>query len=140
MTQQEERRRPDVGPPPPTPPPSRHGPIAQLLIAWSPLSLVLIGYARRAVGRRAARPRGAAVNRLGFALHVAGPADADRAAFGEIPTVWLQQHLVGGAPHWYDALAALVYVTHFVALPVITGLVWFRLRDRFRPGSRPCSR
>ena len=36
-----------------------------------------------------------------------------------------------GSTHWYDAVAALVYVTHFVAIPVMTGLVWFRLRDRF---------
>ena len=34
-------------------------------------------------------------------------------------------------PHWYDAVAALVYVTHFVSIPLVTAVVWFCLRDRF---------
>jgi membrane-associated phospholipid phosphatase len=33
--------------------------------------------------------------------------------------------------HWYDAAAALVYATHFVAIPILTAVVWFRLRERF---------
>ena len=37
-----------------------------------------------------------------------------------------------GSPQWWDAAAALVYVTHFVTIPLLTGLVWFRLRHRFR--------
>lgn len=111
---------------------SRHGPVAQLLIAWSPLSLLLVLYA--SVGWVSA-PLGAGdgedTNRWGFPLHVAGPAEADRFVFGSVPTVWMQQHLVDGTPHWYDAAAALVYVTHFVNIPVVTALVWFRMRRRF---------
>ena len=38
---------------------------------------------------------------------------------------------VDGSTHWYDAVAALVYVTHFVSIPLVTGVVWFCLRDRF---------
>jgi membrane-associated phospholipid phosphatase len=63
---------------------------------------------------------------------VAGPAAADRALLGGVPSAWLQSRLVDGSAHWWDALAALVYVTHFVSVPLVTGLVWFRLRDRFR--------
>jgi membrane-associated phospholipid phosphatase len=112
--------------------PSRHGPVAQLLIAWSPLSAILVAYwvaqwitAPLGVGD------GSATNRLGAGLHVLGPARADEAVFGTVPSGWLQARLVDGSPHWYDALAALVYVTHFVTIPLITAVVWFRVRERF---------
>jgi membrane-associated phospholipid phosphatase len=113
-------------------PESRHGPVAQLLIAWSPLSAILVAYwvaqwitAPLGVGD------GADTNRLGAGLHVLGPARGDEAIFGVVPSEWLQARLVGGSPQWYDALAALVYVTHFVTIPLITAVVWFRVRDRF---------
>ena len=110
---------------------SEHGPIAQLLIAWSPLSAILVAYwaAQWVTG-----PLGAdtATNRAGAALHVVEPARADERMFGTVPTVWLQERLVDGTPQWWDALAALVYVTHFVAIPLLTAVAWFALRDRFR--------
>ncbi len=110
---------------------SRHGPVAQLLIAWSPLSAILVAYgvAEWVTGALGA---GDATNRVGAALHVAEPARADERVFGTVPTVWLQERLVDGTPHWWDALAALVYVTHFVAIPLLTAVAWFALRDRFR--------
>ena len=112
---------------------SRHGPIAQLLIAWSPLSLILVAYlGAQWISAPLGIGDGADTNRLGLPLHVSGPADADRTIFGTIPSVWLQQRLVDGAAHWYDAAAALVYVTHFVNIPIVTALVWFRLQDRFK--------
>jgi membrane-associated phospholipid phosphatase len=112
---------------------SRHGPVAQLLIAWAPLSVILLAYAAAdwisapLVGSGG----GAGTNRLGFGLHVTGPAHVDQGVFGAVPTVWLQGRLVDGSAHWYDAAAALVYVTHFVAIPLVTGVAWFCLRDRF---------
>lgn len=111
----------------------RHGPVAQLLIAWSPLSLILVAYA---VAQWVSDPLAGDgstgdTNRLGFGLHVSEPAAVDRQVFGTVPSVWLQQHLVDGTTHWYDAVAALVYVTHFVSIPIVTAVVWFRLRDRF---------
>ena len=127
--------RPRTGPGdlPERPAASRHGPIAQLLIALSPLSLILIAYAvaewiNAPLGAGAI---GAGTNRLGFGLHVAGPAQVDRGVFGAVPSVWLQERLVDGSAHWYDAVAALVYGTHFVSIPLVTGVVWFCLRDRF---------
>lgn len=112
---------------------SEHGPLAQLLIAWAPLSVILVAYAlaqwvNTPIAERA-EPSGA--NRLGFDLHVAGPAHADETVFGVVPSVWLQERLVGGSTQWYDAVAALVYVTHFVSIPLLTAYVWFRVRDRF---------
>ena len=112
---------------------SRHGPIAQLLIAWSPLSVILVAYwVARWINAPLGTGDGADTNRLGFGLHIAGPARADEDVIGAVPSVWLQERLVDGSPHWYDGAAALVYVTHFVSIPLVTGLVWFCLRDRFR--------
>jgi membrane-associated phospholipid phosphatase len=112
---------------------SRHGPVAQLLIACSPLSLILLAYAVAGwVNAPLGRGDAADTNRLGFALHVDGPASVDAGFFGAVPTVWLQERLVDGSTHWYDAIAAVVYGTHFVSIPVVTGVVWFVMRDRFR--------
>jgi membrane-associated phospholipid phosphatase len=107
--------------------------VAQLLIAWAPLSAILVAYAAAQWinAPLGARGSGAAGNRLGFGVHVAGPAAVDRGVFGTVPSVWLQARLVDGSAHWYDAAAALVYVTHFVSFPLLTGVVWFCLRDRF---------
>ncbi|WP_299923598.1 phosphatase PAP2 family protein [uncultured Nocardioides sp.] len=122
--------RPGIAPAPATD--SRHGPIAQLLIAWSPLSAILVAYwVAQWVTAPLGVGDGADTNRLGASLHVLGPARADEALLGAVPSVWLQGRLVDGSPHWYDVVAALVYVTHFVTIPLITAVVWFRLRDRF---------
>ncbi len=115
-----------------TPPPGRHGPVAQLLIAWAPLSVILLAYAAAHWVAAPLAADGAGRNRLGFGLHVTGPAEPDRVVFGTVPSVWLQERLVDGSAHWYDAVAALVHATHVVAIPVVTAVVWFRLRDRFR--------
>jgi membrane-associated phospholipid phosphatase len=111
---------------------SRHGPVAQLLIAWSPLSVILLTYALAAwITASLGDGSNASTNRLGFGLHVSGPPHIDQTLFGAVPSAWLQAHLVDGSPHWYDAAAALVYVTHLVSLPLATAFVWFRMRDRF---------
>lgn len=112
--------------------PSRHGPVAQLLIAWSPLSAILVAYwVAQWITAPLGLGDGSDTNRLGAGLHVLGPARGDEALFGTVPSVWLQARLVDGSPQWYDALAALVYVTHFVTIPLITASVWFRVRGRF---------
>lgn len=113
---------------------SRHGPIAQLLIASSPLSLILLTYFLGdwiAATIDLDRPA-TSTNRLGFGLHRTAAAVVDQHVFGAVPTVWLQGHLVDGSAHWWDAVADVVYATHFVAIPVLTGVVWFRQRQRYR--------
>lgn len=66
---------------------SRHGPVAQLLIAWSPLSAILVSYwvAQWVTGALGA---GVATNRVGAPLHVVEPARADERIFGTVPMVW----------------------------------------------------
>lgn len=111
---------------------SRHGPVAQLLIAWSPLSTILVAYwVAQWITAPLGLGDGSDTNRLGAVLHVLGPAHGDESLFGTVPSGWLQARLVDGSPQWYDALAALVYVTHFVTIPLITAVVWFRVRERF---------
>lgn len=113
---------------------TRHGPIAQLLIAWSPLSVLLLCYALAGWVSAPLHADGVAAgsrNRVGAGLHTAGPADADRWLFGTLPSSWLQERLHDGGTHWYDAVGALVYATHFVAIPVLTAVVWFAARPRF---------
>jgi len=111
---------------------SRHGPIAQLLISWSPLSVILLAYAAAGwISAPLEEGDGASTTRLGEGLHIIGPARADERIFGAVPSVWLQERLVDGTPHAYDAVAALVYVTHFVSIPLLTAVVWFWLRERF---------
>lgn len=110
-------------------------PWAALLIALSPLSVIVLLYlvAQWVSATIATDPmRPGATNRSGFSLHVTGPPSVDLRLFGAVPTVWLQQRLVDGSPHWYDVVATGVYLTHYLVLPVVTGLVWFRFRDRFR--------
>lgn len=108
---------------------------AQLLIALSPLSLILVAYAL-AQWLSVPLSRGTLdegeVNRLGVGLQIIWPAATDQRVFGEVPTVWLQDLLLRPDPQWYDVLASVVYVTHYVALPVVTGCLWFLARRRFR--------
>jgi len=111
---------------------SRHGPLAQLLIAWSPLSVILVAYGLAAwvTAPLDAREPGS-TNRFGIGLDRGGPAAIDEAVLGVVPPVWLQQASEGPATQVLDVLAAVVYITHFVAIPIVTALAWFGLRRRF---------
>lgn len=91
----------------------------QALVDWLPLTLVLMVYDLS---------RGL-VTLVGMPLHEADVAGLDRRVFGVVPTVWLQNHyLTPGSPHWYDAVATLIYTTHFLATPILAAVLW--LRDR----------
>jgi membrane-associated phospholipid phosphatase len=93
------------------------------LLDWLPFTAVLVGYD---VSRGIA-------DGLGMPLHISDIAAADRGVFGTVPTVWLQQHFLDpGSPHWYDALATLVYTTHFLATPVVAAVLWLRSRDAWK--------
>jgi membrane-associated phospholipid phosphatase len=91
----------------------------RVVLDWLPFTLVLVIYDES---------RGLA-KAIGMPLHEADIASVDRAVFGVVPTVWLQDHfLTPGSPHWYDAVATLIYTSHFLATPIVAAVLW--LRDR----------
>lgn len=90
---------------------------------WLPFTLVLMLYDRsRSVA-----------DTVGMPLHEADIAAAEKWLFGgHIPTVWLQQHIYDPAVvHWYDALATVVYSSHFIVTPVLAAVFWLRTRRMF---------
>ncbi|WP_433529002.1 phosphatase PAP2 family protein [Micromonospora sp. CA-263727] len=61
---------------------------------------------------------------------------ADRLMFGwamdgQVPTVWLQQHLYQPEVRWWDVLASWVYFSHFVAALAAATVLWMRERSRW---------
>jgi hypothetical protein len=93
--------------------------VGRLLADWLPLAAVLLAYDAS---------RGLA-DGLGATVHVTEPAAADRwLAGGALPTAVLQQNW--HAPAW-EALAALVYGSHFVVTPLVLGVLWVRNRARW---------
>ncbi|MEP6599830.1 MAG: phosphatase PAP2 family protein [Actinomycetota bacterium] len=92
-----------------------------VLVDWLPFTAVLVVYD---VSRGLA-------DWVGLPLHMADIADADRWLFGgAVPTVWLQDRFLDpGSPHWYDAVATLIYITHFLATPIVAALLWLRNRN-----------
>ncbi len=93
------------------------------LLDWLPFTAVLVIYD---VSRGIA-------DGVGMPLHVSDIAAVDRGVFGTVPTVWLQRRFLDpGSPHWYDAVATLVYTTHFLATPVVAAVLWLRSRDAWK--------
>jgi membrane-associated phospholipid phosphatase len=91
----------------------------RVLLDWLPFTFVLVVYDLS---------RGLATF-VGLPLHEGDIAAVDRDVFGTVPTVWLQNHFLDpGSPHWYDAVATLVYTSHFLATPIVAAVLW--LRDR----------
>jgi len=56
--------------------------------------------------------------------------DADRALFGEIPTIILQDWLWSGAANWFDALLYGNYMLHFVVPWALAIIIW-KKRDEY---------
>jgi hypothetical protein len=93
--------------------------LGRLLADWLPLAAVLLLYdASRGLADSAGMP-----------VHVGDVAAADRWLFGgELPTVWLQQAVDSRA---WEAVATLVYSSHFVVTPVVLAVLWLRDRPRW---------
>jgi membrane-associated phospholipid phosphatase len=69
----------------------------------------------------------------GVGVHYAYAADIDDALFGEVPSLWLQQHLyVPGAVGAVDAAAVAVYASYFLVPHVVAFALWRRRLDAFR--------
>ncbi|PZS28566.1 MAG: phosphoesterase PA-phosphatase [Pseudonocardiales bacterium] len=94
--------------------------LLRVVLDWLPFSVVLIVYDQ-------SRTLATAIN---LPLHESDIASAESWLFGgNIPSVWMQhQFYTPGSVHWYDALATLVYVTHFLATPVLAAVLWLRNR------------
>jgi membrane-associated phospholipid phosphatase len=85
---------------------------------WLPIFVVLVVYDFS---------RGVADNLM--SVHIDEMIHADRAMFGVVPTVWLQQHLyTRGDPQWWDVLVSFVYFSHFVVSLTIAVTLWLRAR------------
>jgi hypothetical protein len=94
---------------------------AGVIVDWLPFSAVLILYDLS---------RGVATV-VHLPLHERDVASAESRLFGGVmPPVWLQNQLYDpNVVHWYDALATLVYFTHFVATPALAAVLWLRRRE-----------
>lgn len=92
----------------------------RVLLDWLPFTAALIAYDySRGLSRRVGAP-----------LHMADIAGIDRSAFGAVPSVVLQRRFLdAGTVHWYDAVATLVYTSHFLATPVLAAVLWLSNRD-----------
>lgn len=71
-----------------------------------------------------------------FAPHVTELIHADEWMFGwatdgQVPTIWLQQHLLHPDIRWYDVLASFVYFSHFVAALTAAVVLWLVSRSRW---------
>lgn len=87
---------------------------------WLPFTAVLIAYDQT---------RGLA-DALGMRLHEADVLHAERWLFGGIePTAWLQHRFyTSNQVSWFDALATLVYTSHFLVTPLLAAVLWLRNR------------
>lgn len=76
--------------------------------------------------------RGAA-DRLGAPYQLEIPRDLDRALFfGADPSVTLQRRLyVPGDVRWYDAVASVLYFTHFIVPVVAVAVLWVLSRHQW---------
>jgi hypothetical protein len=98
--------------------------VVRLVVDWVPLAALLVLYDLS---------RGMA-DQLGVAVHVAAPAAADRfLGGGTLPTAWLQHHWDA---RWWEAVATLVYSSHFVVTPLVLGVLWLRNRAHWAAYAR----
>lgn len=89
---------------------------------WLPFGAVLVAYDLT---------RGAA-ELLGRPTEWRLQLDFDRWLFQVDPAVWLQARLKEPFPPWWETLVSIVYVSYFLAPPVVAGLLWLRNREAWR--------
>jgi hypothetical protein len=62
--------------------------------------------------------------------HVTEMINGDLYLFGQLPTLWLQEHFYDPSQvHWWDVVASWIYVSHFVASLAAAVVLWLRRRD-----------
>jgi hypothetical protein len=96
-----------------------------MLLEWMPLLALLVAYdyVRGAVG-------GAT-----WEAHIDPQIAFDKVVgLGQIPTVWLQEHLWhDGHLHVWDYAIWFVYMSHFFTIWIVAAVLWRVAHDRFRP-------
>jgi len=92
-----------------------------VVLEWLPFIAILIAYDSL---------RGSASHL--FAVHYLPQLQVDQALFGTAPTVTLQHWLWHGHAVWYDAIPWAVYLTHFLATPIVAAVLFKVDRRRFR--------
>ncbi|HEY3717886.1 MAG TPA: phosphatase PAP2 family protein [Jatrophihabitantaceae bacterium] len=97
-------------------------PLWTVLVDWAPFAAVLIVYDRI----------GSVADKLGMPVMWKQPADIDRAMFGTVPTVWLQNHLKLAHPPWWEGAVSLTYTSFFLMPYVFAGVLWWQGRAAFR--------
>ena len=91
---------------------------------WFPVALIVVAYLVLHALASTLTPGAHVQPQLGFDEWVFG---------GTAPTVRLQRALWHpGDPHWYDYLATLVYLSHFVVSLTVGILLWLRAYPLFR--------
>ena len=97
--------------------------VGRIFLDWLPFILILYLYDYS---------RGAA-DTLGATVQVEAPILWDRVLFlGADPAVWLQQTFYDPQTvHWWDMVGSLVYVSHFVVVWAIAGVLYLRDRDHW---------
>ena len=95
----------------------------RFLLDWSPFIFILIAYDFLR----------SFADKLDQRVHYLPMIQLDQKVFGQVPTVFLQQHLFSiGQLHWYDYLATLFYFLHF-ALPLgFAFMLWVKNREHFK--------
>jgi PAP2 superfamily len=90
------------------------------VLDWLPLLAALILYDHT---------RGIA-DSLGMTVRVTELADVERSMFaGILPSAWLQEQYSNPAePHWWDAVASLIYTSHFVLPWALAAVLYVRSR------------
>lgn len=86
---------------------------------WGPLLVLLLTYDISRGWARSIQPP-----------HIQELIDFDRTLFGgELPNVWLQEKLYDpDAIHWWDVLASVVYMSHFVASLIVAVVLYLNSR------------
>lgn len=72
------------------------------------------------------------VPHLTLRAHINPMINFDQALFGYIPTIKLQQIFWDNAIHWYDNLAVMAYMSHFI-IPMMAGFIfWMFKKELFK--------
>ncbi|WP_239454891.1 phosphatase PAP2 family protein [Corynebacterium kroppenstedtii] len=93
----------------------------QLILDWSPFFLFLVAYDKTRTWSL----------QLGLPVHWHLAPDIDKAMFGVVPTVWVQEQIRFEEPPWWELILAVVYISYFVTPYIMAFGEWLRSRADF---------